>query len=249
MKKKLLIVLSAVFFPHVTHSQCYDTLKYKIEDIMGVSSIYTRVQIDGNIFNPKETLWLAFATRNLCGKDIIKSDSCSIMTTKCFFFNEKGIPCDSMDLTSAFGFEWKQDSISNNLFYNSKQSLKNFPDGTYTIKAYVSRSYRHGIFCDSIVELSSKTVTFYVDTKAAVQQVAQETSLNVFPNPARERISVSCETEMRRVTLCNALGQQLLRVNPNAPQAELQVAGLPRGLYLLKVETVAGSAVRKVVVE
>ncbi len=106
-----------------------------------------------------------------------------------------------------------------------------------------------GYFCDSIVELSSKTVTFYVDTKAAVQQIAQETSLNVFPNPASDRISVECETEMRCVTLCNALGQQVLRVNPNAPQAELQVAGLPRGLYLLKVETAAGSAVRKVVVE
>ena len=106
-----------------------------------------------------------------------------------------------------------------------------------------------GYFCDSIVELSSKTVTFYVDTKAPVQQVAQETSLNVFPNPARERISVECETEMRCVTLCNALGQQVLRVNPNAPQAELSVSGLPRGLYLLKVETVGGSTVRKVVVE
>ncbi|MBP5396602.1 MAG: T9SS type A sorting domain-containing protein, partial [Bacteroidales bacterium] len=33
------------------------------------------------------------------------------------------------------------------------------------------------------------------------------------------------------------------------PQAELSVSGLPRGLYLLKVETVGGTAVRKVVVE
>ena len=121
--------------------------------------------------------------------------------------------------------------------------------GTYKVYASVIYTSKDGYFCDSIVELSSKTVTFYVDTKAAVQQVAQETSLNVFPNPARERINVECETEMRRVTLCNALGQQVLRVNPNAPQAELQVAGLPRGLYQLKVETVGGSTVRKVVVE
>ena len=121
--------------------------------------------------------------------------------------------------------------------------------GTYKVYASVIYTSRDGYFCDSIVELSSKTVTFYVDTKAAVQQVAQETSLNVFPNPASDRISVECETEMRRVTLCNALGQQVLRVNPNAPQAELQVAGLPRGLYLLRVETAGGTAVRKVVVE
>ena len=121
--------------------------------------------------------------------------------------------------------------------------------GTYKVYASVIYTSKDGYFCDSIVELSSKTVTFYVDTKAPVQQVAQETSLNVFPNPARERINVECETEMRCVTLCNALGQQVLRVNPNAPQAELSVSGLPRGLYLLKVETVGGSTVRKVVVE
>ena len=248
MNKFLLAVLSIICFPYISYSQCHDTLRFQIEDIIGTSSAYTDVLIDGNTFNPQNTLWLTFTTRNLSGKDYGKSDSCSI-ETKCFIFNEKGVPCDSMDLTTAFGFEWKQGSLTNNLFYNSKQSLKNYADGKYTIKAYVSRSYLHGIFCDSIVELSSKTVTFYVDTKAPVQQVAQETSLNVFPNPARERISVSCETEMRRVTLCNALGQQLLRVNPNAPQAELQVSGLPRGLYLLRVQTASGSAVRKVVVE
>ena len=127
--------------------------------------------------------------------------------------------------------------------------IKSLTKGEYHLKFCVIYTSKDGYFCDSIVELSSKTVTFYVDTKAAVQQVAQETSLNVFPNPARERISVSCETEMSRVTLCNALGQQVLRVIPNAPQAELSVSGLPRGLYLLRVETAGGTAVRKVVVE
>ena len=193
-------------------------------------------------------MWLTFTTRNLSGKDYGKSDSCSI-ETKCFIFNEKGVPCDSMDLTTAFGFEWKQGSLTNNLFYNSKQSLKNYADGKYTIKAYVSRSYLHGIFCDSIVELSSKTVTFYVDTKAPVQQVAQETSLNVFPNPARERISVSCETEMRRVTLFNPTGQRVRQMEPCGTEVQIPLSGLPHGLYLLRVQTASDSAVRKVVVE
>ena len=121
--------------------------------------------------------------------------------------------------------------------------------GTYSCYASVIYTSKDGYFCDSIVELSSKTVTFYVDTKAPVQEYVQETSINVFPNPASDRISVECEAEMRRVTLYNALEQQMLRVTPNALQAELQVASLPHGLYLLKVETAAGSTVRKVVVE
>ena len=105
-----------------------------------------------------------------------------------------------------------------------------------------------GVFCDSIQDLSAYQCVFYLDKSSGVSNV-NSAVVSVFPNPARERISVSCEKEMRCVTLCNALGQQLLRVNPNAPQAELQVAGLPRGLYLLHVQTASGSAVRRVVVE
>ena len=121
-------------------------------------------------------------------------------------------------------------------------------EGKYDITLWID-SYKGIPFNDSIKKLSSHTTHFSVRKPNVIENVRETIRLSVFPNPARERISVSCETEMRSVTLCNALGQQLLRVNPNAPQAELQVAGLPRGLYLLRVETAGGSAVRKVVVE
>ncbi len=121
-------------------------------------------------------------------------------------------------------------------------------EGKYDITLWFD-SYKGIPFNDSIKKLSSHTTHFSVRKPNVIENVRETIRLSVFPNPARERISVSCETEMRRVTLCNALGQQVLRVNPNAPQAELQVSGLPRGLYLLKVETAGGTAVRKVVVE
>ena len=121
-------------------------------------------------------------------------------------------------------------------------------EGKYDITLWFD-SYKGIPFNDSIKKLSSHTTHFSVRKPNVIENVRETIRLSVFPNPARERISVSCEKEMRRVTLCNALGQQLLRVNPNAPQAELQVTGLPRGLYLLKVETANGTAVRKVVVE
>ena len=121
-------------------------------------------------------------------------------------------------------------------------------EGKYDITLWFD-SYKGIPFNDSIKKLSSHTTHFSVRKPNVIENVRETIRLSVFPNPARERISVSCEKEMRCVTLCNALGQQLLRVNPNAPQAELQVAGLPRGLYLLHVQTASGSAVRKVVVE
>ena len=121
-------------------------------------------------------------------------------------------------------------------------------EGKYDITLWFD-SYKGIPFNDSIKKLSSHTTHFSVAKPDAVKEIKMEKQLQLFPNPASDRISVECETEMRRVTLCNALGQQVLRVTPNAPQAELSVSGLPRGLYLLKVETAAGSAVKKVVVE
>lgn len=95
---------------------------------------------------------------------------------------------------------------------------------------------------------SVKGDCFNSDMGLKVKETCSDSSVKVFPNPASDCISVECEAAMRRVTLCNALGQQVRRVVPETIHAELQVAGLPRGLYLLKVETAAGSTVRKVVV-
>ncbi|MBO7623912.1 MAG: T9SS type A sorting domain-containing protein [Bacteroidales bacterium] len=121
--------------------------------------------------------------------------------------------------------------------------------GTYKVYTSVIYTSRDGYFCDSIVELSSKTVTFYVDTKAAVQQVAQETSLNVFPNPASEQLNVTCGEEMRSIALFNTAGQRVRQMEPCGSEAQIPLSGLPRGLYLLRIQTANGSAVRKVVVE
>ena len=121
-------------------------------------------------------------------------------------------------------------------------------EGKYDITLWID-SYKGIPFNDSIKKLSSHTTHFSVRKPNVIENVRETIRLSVFPNPARERISVSCETEMRRVTLCNALGQQVLRVNPNAPQAELSVSGLPRGLYLLRVQTASGSHVQKVLIQ
>ena len=121
--------------------------------------------------------------------------------------------------------------------------------GTYKVYASVIYTSRDGYFCDSIVELSSKTVTFYVDTKAAVQQVAQETSLNVFPNPASEQLNVTCEEPMQSLALFNTAGQRVRQMEPCGSEVQIPLSSLPRGLYLLRVQTANGSAVRKVVVE
>ena len=127
--------------------------------------------------------------------------------------------------------------------------IKSFAKGEYHLKFCVIYTSRDGYFCDSIVELSSKTVTFYVDTKAPVRETLAESTMNVFPNPASEHLNVTCGEEMRSIALFNTAGQRVRQMEPCGSEVQIPLSGLPRGLYLLRVQTANGSAVRKVVVE
>ncbi len=121
--------------------------------------------------------------------------------------------------------------------------------GTYNYYASVIYTSKDGYFSDSVVELSSKTVTFYVDTEVPVRETLEENALSTFPNPASELLNVTCEEPMNSLVLFNAAGKQVKQMSPCGSEAQIQLSGLPRGLYLLKVQTASGSAVRKVVVE
>ena len=247
-------LLVNIFLGQNTYAQCNDTLAFKVFQFDRlIMKGFSLTNLDGLTVltadsNVQSELMIAVSLINVGEKSYAKKNDTIGIRIALKTANESDIIRD-MYCKTDFSKDWVSGDTNGFIDNNSSFKLSHLKKGVYTFTASVIYTSRDGYFCDSIVELSSKTVTFYVDTKAAVQQVAQETSLNVFPNPARERINVECETEMRRVTLCNALGQQVLRVNPNAPQAELQVAGLPRGLYLLRGETASGSAVRKVVVE
>ena len=245
-------LLVSIFLGQNIYAQCMDTLSIKVSDFFSFrwkGFTYTNlkdltiVTADSTKYSQNQ-LAIDVDIENVSNKTYSKQDTFGfhvVLTTGNDTLLDKRFYCDRMELAPG-----DTDGVANDSTTILYRFLKK---GTYKVYASVIYTSKDGYFCDSIVELSSKTVTFYVDTKAPVRETLAESTMNVFPNPARERINVECETEMRRVTLCNALGQQVLRVNPNAPQAELQVAGLPRGLYLLKVETAAGSAVRKVVVE
>ena len=245
-------LLVSIFLGQNTYAQCNNKLMYQVGGFESdkVVNGFAYYDLDGLTIRtsdsvPQNYLAIGVLLINKGDKKFAKKDT--VVYNMILIGN--GDTIRSNNIYHQMTFDWMPGDTIGLLDDSCFFRLYKLKKGTYKVYASVIYTSKDGYFCDSIVELSSKTVTFYVDTKAPVQQVAQETSLNVFPNPTRERINVECETEMRCVTLCNALGQQVLRVNPNAPQAELQVAGLSRGLYLLKVETVGGSTVRKVVVE
>ncbi len=75
--------------------------------------------------------------------------------------------------------------------------------------------------------------------------------LEVFPNPVRQEIQVTCTEKIDHISLCNQLGQ----VTPFDVQSisdhslQLQVADLPPGAYWLRVQTPRGMAIEQIIKE
>jgi hypothetical protein len=59
--------------------------------------------------------------------------------------------------------------------------------------------------------------------------------IKVFPNPAKDRISVTASAMIKEVEIVNLLGQKLLTKNVQANETSLEVEGLLEGEYFLKV--------------
>ena len=57
------------------------------------------------------------------------------------------------------------------------------------------------------------------------------------------------EQPMQSLALFNTTGQRVRQMEPCGTEVQIPLSGLPRGLYLLRVQTASGSAVRRVVVE
>lgn len=80
---------------------------------------------------------------------------------------------------------------------------------------------------------------------------AQNTDLKVFPNPVRGNVTVAVGSErIERLALYNSFGQQLdvgAQVKLKTSEMNLDMSGLPAGIYLLQVETTAGKFVERVV--
>ena len=84
------------------------------------------------------------------------------------------------------------------------------------------------------------------------QNVIETTSIPVavFPNPAKEAVTIMAEDGIQQVVLYNLLGQQITtndRVSDK--KTVLSTEGLSQGLYIIRVVTTKGVATKELVVK
>jgi hypothetical protein len=71
--------------------------------------------------------------------------------------------------------------------------------------------------------------------------------LTAYPNPVKDVLNLTGNDEIRSVVVYNMLGQQVLAKSVNASQAQLNMAALPAGTYMVKAASAKGMRTFKVI--
>ncbi len=115
-----------------------------------------------------------------------------------------------------------------------------FSEGAYTIAitGYQSATYSDFEFT---TELSPSE--FHIGTSEV--NAIESDNVTVYPNPAKDYITVDCGERISRVAIYSASGQLVKSVDGDDAEGSIHVGDLPAGYYIVAVDTAAGATVRK----
>ena len=72
------------------------------------------------------------------------------------------------------------------------------------------------------------------------------TMVQIYPNPAIDNVRVKCEgTNLEKVSIYDMKGRMMISENTSTNEYTLKVSDLPSGIYILKVKTTDGLAVKR----
>ncbi len=128
-----------------------------------------------------------------------------------------------------------------------------FDSGLNDIECFQNTVYLSGAF-----DNSANTPTFrlsrLVDAGNGINEVGNESGVKIYPNPASETVTVmlrQAQHDIQEIVISNLLGEvvQSLKYKVQRPSVTINISKLPRGIYLLRVQTNDGWQVGKVVKE
>ena len=84
---------------------------------------------------------------------------------------------------------------------------------------------------------------------AGLNNVDVNTLSYVYPNPAKDQVTLASSFNMEKVEIFNMLGQKVYENTLNGNATTVNVSDFNNGTYIVKIFTEAGLATKKIVVE
>jgi len=88
-----------------------------------------------------------------------------------------------------------------------------------------------------------------LDLITSVNEGIEDTYIMMYPNPATDKINISSNYEIRKLILTNQLGQVVLEQQANSNSIQVNASQLRKGIYFVKVNSIAGESTHKLVIQ
>lgn len=150
-----------------------------------------------------------------------------------FTYTTSQLAVDFTDESTNAPTSWSWDFGDGNTSIDQNPQHTYAAEGTYEVCLTASNVAGSDTFCDSVSVILSG-----IDNQVA------GANITLFPNPAKQQISLQSKVNMEEVTVMNAQGQVVDRMVVNDRQWLLPVGHLADGIYYLQIETDAGTAIK-----
>ena len=94
-------------------------------------------------------------------------------------------------------------------------------------------------FVDDVKVVPTDTTDVNVNELAAMK-------FDVYPNPAKDKVVIEAQSNIRQVTLLGIKGEMLVDRKANTNKVELNLEGYSKGIYVVRIVTEDGVATQKI---
>ncbi|MBQ2375403.1 MAG: T9SS type A sorting domain-containing protein [Bacteroidales bacterium] len=156
---------------------------------------------------------------------------------------------DTIDTT---WMQWSEHPYNQDLegeYYSSRFRYSDFYNLSHALDSPIPNTcqmYMFPIFAETDTTLGDGT---YPDTNVCLYDVNVERYSNVYPNPAKDIVTVQSSFKVKEIEIHNALGQVVLRKEGNQNIETIEVNSLEKGTYIVRIKTQRGFANKKLVIK
>jgi hypothetical protein len=103
---------------------------------------------------------------------------------------------------------------------------------------------------------NSNTLTYYLDNVSfitkdkvvtALKPAQLEASVKIYPNPVNDKVFIQGKENIKSIFVYDVTGNLKKMLTPNTAETELNFSNLPKGMYLLKIQTGKGIQTQKII--
>lgn len=119
-------------------------------------------------------------------------------------------------------------------------------NGKYVVRSTINLPPEMRVRYDTINVVNAVNSTTGIDAEPSLS------SINIFPNPVKDKLEISCNDPFSEIHLLNAHGVEIVMQMFNDPLlfAELDVSRVSQGLYFLRIKTVQGKElIKKLIIQ